>query len=138
MRFAFALLLTFIFVILTMCATNSIADWRHNYTPPVTTYTNHVTEVTELTEITDVVNTYNNYNVDECGNTAIAMAGANNQMYMGTDKPQLSLGVGECNGELASSLMFGMKLNKNLMLNGSWAADEDVNGFGVGATVIFK
>ena len=93
-----------------------------------------------MVNVTDLVNTTNitNYTPDTCQGVAIAMAGSNNTMYMGTDKPQISLGVGECGGDLASSLMFGMKINKKMFINGSWATDNDINSFGVGATVVFK
>ena len=104
---------------------------------PVVTYE---TNVTEQVNITELVNTTNieHYSPDQCQGVAIAQAGANNQMYMGTKKGQLSLGVGECNGDMASSLMFGARVNANLFLNGSWATDNEVNAFGVGATWIFK
>ena len=122
------------------------ADKYHRWYPePTVITTQYVTEVTEVTNVTeqvnvtDEVNTYNNYTADECQGVAIAMAGANNQMYYSTSKPQVSLGVGECHGEVAGSLMFGVKLGKNLpLLNGSIAVDEDVSAFGIGGTWVFK
>lgn len=77
-------------------------------------------------------------NYDKCHGVAIAMAGANNQMSIGTDKPQLSVGIGECDGEFASSLMFGVRINPKILINGSWATDEDVNAFGLGLNMVFK
>jgi len=109
---------------------------EHDTYDTYNTYNEYVT--TE--QVTDIVNTTNieNYSPDQCAGVAIAQAGANNQMYFGTKKPQMSFGVGECNGEFASSLMFGMRINNNLLLNGSWGADNDVNAFGMGATWVFK
>ena len=75
---------------------------------------------------------------NQCQGIPIAMAAANNQMYMGTNKPQLSGGMGECNGNWAGSLMGGMRIRNNLMINGNWAFDDNVNAFGFGATFIFK
>lgn len=104
------------------------------YVPP------HEEPAEDAVNVTEVVNTTNieNYTPDYCQGVAIAQAGTNNQMYMGTRKPQLSVGLGECGGDLASSLMFGVGVSNNLMINGSWATDNEVNAFGVGATVIFK
>lgn len=120
---------------------------HHYYPEPQVTNVYETYEVTQVVNATDeqvaaameAINpTTYSYSPDECQGVAIAQAGANNTMYMGTTKPQLSLGVGECDGELASSLMFGMRVNNQLMLNGSWATDESISAFGVGATVIFK
>lgn len=98
-----------------------------------------VTNITELTNTTEIIDTYNNYVNDQCQGVAIAQAGANNQMYLGTHKPQLSLGIGECDGEVAGSLMFGVKPCKNCpLVNGSIAIDDDVDAYGLGATWIFR
>lgn len=75
---------------------------------------------------------------DECQGVPIAMAAANNQMYMGTDNLQVSGGMGTCGSNWAGSLMAGMRVRNNLMINGNWAFDERVNAFGFGATWIFK
>lgn len=118
-------------------SSNVLAD-PHWYQPAI--YTTEVTEVTEVVNVTELVNTTNieNYTVDKCTGFAAAQASGNNQLYFGSDKPQLSLGLGECGGDVASSLMFGMKLKNNLMVNGSWLTDNDANAFGAGITVIFK
>ena len=120
------------FLINFIAWTANADKYDNHYYPPVTTY---------MTEVTELVNTTNieNYTPDTCQGIAIAQAGANNMMYLGTHKPQLSLGVGECDGQMAGSIMFGVKPCKNCpMINGSWAMDENVNAFGVGATIIFK
>lgn len=90
---------------------------------------------------TSTVDTLENtvsYEIDKCYGAAIAQAGANNHMNIGTQKLQLSLGIGECDSELASSLMMGTRLNKNLLLSGSWATDKDINAFGIGFHMVFK
>jgi len=122
------------FAVFFSIAQQASADHRYYY-PPV-----QATSVTEVVNVTELVNTTNidNYTPDTCQGVAIAMAGSNNTLHFGTDHPQLSLGIGECNSDLASSLMFGMKVNKNMMLNGSWATDNEVNAFGVGVGIIFK
>lgn len=129
--------------------------YEHHYYPaPDVTYVTEITEVYETYNVTETYNatdqqiadavmnasTVSNYTPDECQGMAMAMATGNNTMYMGTPAPQLSLGIGECDNYLASSLQFGMAVNKKLMLTGSWGADEKTkkNAFGVGATVIFK
>jgi hypothetical protein len=96
--------------------------------PVINNYTTNVTEITEYSRLQDY----------DCNGVAIAMAGANNTMNFGTLKPQVSIGIGECNGELASSLMGGVRLSNNLFINGSWATDESVNSFGIGGTWVFK
>ena len=98
-------------------------------------------QATEVTNVTEVVNTTNieNYTGDHCQGVAIAQAGANNQMYMGTSKPQASIGLGECGGDWAGSAMFGIKPCQDCpMLNGNWAFDDNINAFGLGATFIFR
>lgn len=116
----------------------SFADDPHRrWVPTQITEVTEVTNITELTNTTDIINEFNNYN--RCQGVAIAQAGANNQMYLGTHKPQLSLGIGECGGEVAGSLMFGMKPCKNCpLINGSIAVDDDVDAYGIGATFIFR
>ena len=124
------------------------ASPHHDHPAPVT----YVTEVYETYEVTETVYATDEqiaqaldtvspsvaYTPDDCQGVAIAQAGANNVMYMGTDKPQISLGLGECDGEFASSLMGGIRLNNKLMLTGSWARDEDVDAYGVGLNMVFK
>jgi hypothetical protein len=118
-------------VVLALASMPLLADNPHH---------GHVTEVvTEVTEVTEMMNTYNNYTIDTCQGVAIAQAGANNHMFMGAHKPQLSLGLGECGGNIAGSIMFGMMINKRWpMINGSIAIDENVKAYGLGMTVIFK
>ena len=144
--------LAFIAVILIYAIFTSDAQGaspHHDVPAPVT----YVTEVYETYNVTETVyatdeqiaqaleaaspTTYS-YTPDDCQGVAIAQAGANNVMYMGTDKPQISLGLGECGGEFASSLMGGIRLNNKLMLTGSWARDEDVDAYGVGLNMVFK
>ena len=128
------------YIILLLISTVAFADNRHqhNYEPvniPVIldfstiNDTNLTTQTVETTQLTTF---------DDCQGVSMAMAAGNNQMYFGTNKPQASIGVGECGGDVAGSLMFGMKLRNNIMLNGSWGFDERVNAFGVGGTFIFK
>lgn len=105
------------------------ADRYHTVNVPVVLEVEQVSNVTEITE----------YSYNDCQGVPMAMAAANNQMYMGTHKPQASIGVGECGGDVAGSLMFGMKPCNNCpLINGNWAFDENVNGFGLGATFVFK
>ena len=75
---------------------------------------------------------------DDCQGIPIAMAVGNNQMYYGTDNLQVSGGMGTCDDNWAGSIMGGMRVNNNMMINGNWAFDEKVNAFGFGATFIFK
>ena len=132
------------FFILLLISLSALASDRHHWAPPAPTVTEvtnvtDVVNVTELTNTTDIVNEYNNYVNDRGQGVAIAMAGANNQMYLGTHKPQLSLGIGECGGEVAGSIMFGMKPCKNCpLINGSIAIDNDVDAYGIGGTWLFK
>ena len=110
-------------ILVLLIAFNAYADNPHRTT-------------SNITNTTEVINKFTN---DECQGVAIGAAGANNQMYLGTHKPQLSLGVGECNGEVAGSLMFGMKPCKGCpLINGSIAVDDDVDAYGAGMTWIFK
>jgi hypothetical protein len=57
---------------------------------------------------------------------------------MGTEHPQLSGGMGECGGDWAGSIMGGLRITNNMLINGNWAFDDRVNAFGFGATWIFK
>ena len=123
--YATALILAYLIIV-----SYAYADPHHNNT--------YVTEVTEVTELTEVFNTYNDYAYDECNGVALSMAAASNQMYMGTKKPQISLGGGECRGEFAGSLMFGKMLNNGMLLNAAIAADENVEAFSINATWILK
>ena len=108
------------------------ADRYHHHHSLDLTVTPTTTQTTNVTETIY-------YEADKCIGVPLAMAVGNNQLYMGTDKPQASIGVGECGGSLAGSAMFGMKLRNNLMVNGSWGFDDnDVNAFGLGATFVFK
>lgn len=135
-----------------MLATTAIADKKHHhghYYEPV--FEPQVVNVPLIIEpeiqVQNDLNTTNqtavnnitDYQYNDCQGVAIAMAAANNQMYMGTSKPQLSGGMGECNGDWAGSLMFGMKPCDNCpILNGNWAFDDRVNAFGFGATFILR
>jgi hypothetical protein len=99
----------------------------------VTNYTtNNYTEVVELTELKPV------FQSNHCQGVAIGQATANTQVYMGASKPQLSLGLGACEGEVAGAIKLGMKLSKNTMINGSFAKDESVDAVGVGFTIILQ
>jgi hypothetical protein len=111
------------------------ADKYHPHPHTVPEVTVPVTlDVNEVTNVNDIAN----YTYDDCQSVAIGQAAASAQMYFGTNKPQISLGMGECGGDWAGSLRGGMKLRNNLMFNGAWSFDEDVNAFGLGATFIFK
>ena len=112
----------------------------NNYITVEPTTTNSTTDVIDNANIIDSVSTINNYTIDNCQGVAEAQAAANNQMYMGTDKPQLSMGAGTCSESWATSLMFGMRLNDRMMLNGSWGHNyyTDVDSGGIGLLVIFK
>ena len=126
-----------------MIATVALASGSHHndtVTNVYNTYDAYVTNVTEEQRITDLVNTTNisNYTQDHCQGVAIASAGANNHMSLATNKAQISLGMGECGGEVAGSLMLGVKAGKNALINGSYARDEDIDSFGIGFTVILK
>jgi len=96
----------------------------------------------EYTTINNITQEYTDnvtHSSNECQGVAIAQATGNNQMYLGTNKPQLSLGLGNCQGEVAGSLMFGAKPGRDWpMINGSIAADNDVTAVGVGGTWIFQ
>ena len=139
----------YLYVVLMIAIATSIgvafADRWHdepvivnNYITVEPTTTNASTDVYDSADIVDSHSVTNNYTADKCVGLAAAQASGSNQMYFGSDKPQLSLGLGECGGDLASSLMFGMKIKNNLMLNGSWLTDNDANAFGIGLNVIFK
>ena len=78
------------------------------------------------------------YAEDHCNGVAIASALGNNHMSLATNKPQISMGLGECGGEVGGSLMLGVKAGKNTLINGSYARDEDIDSFGVGLTIILK
>ena len=95
-------------------------------------------DLTGLTGLSAVDQTNYTTGYNECQGVAIAMAAANNTMYAGTDKLQVSGGMGTCEGEWAGSLMGGMKVRNNMFINGNWAFDEKVNAFGFGATWVFK
>lgn len=141
--YAVTMLLAFALITLPVWAepphgdTNIINNYYSEPTADVVSVDNFANDTVDVVDLTNTSIT-DGYTVNECQGVAIAMAGSNNTMYMGTDKPQLSLGIGECEGDLASSLMFGMRLNKSMMINGSWATDNDINAFGIGLGVIFK
>jgi hypothetical protein len=86
--------------------------------------------------------TINNYTInqyDDCKGAALSSAIGNTQMYLGTRKPQLSVGMGSCGGEYAGSLMFGARpCDSCALVNGSFSTNGDVNTLGIGATFLFK
>ena len=80
-------------------------------------------------------------NVSEVDGKAIAFAqaGANNHISATTFKPQLSLGIGKYEDDIAASLMVGQKACKDCLLySGSFAFDGEETAFGFGATLTFK
>lgn len=134
------------YLILVLLSFSAIADNPHNYGTQIITIEPVMIEPVVYDPVINLepvvyetqVNTIIEQYIDNCRGVALSQAGANNAMYMGTDKPQLSLGVGECNGDFATSLMVGGRINKQLFINGSWAKDENTNAFGAGITAIFK
>ncbi len=142
MKYLYALL----FLILMAVTVTALADNPHhgggedtvtnvyNVYDTYNQYDEYVTHVTEEQRVTELLTTTNvqNYTPDECQGVAIAQAGTNNQMNMGVSAPQWSVGIGECEGEVAGSLMIGVKPSKDLLINGSIAIDEDVRAFGLG------
>ena len=106
--FIFALSVIASAFVMMILATVALASGSHHndtVTNVYNTYDTYVTNVTEEQRITDLVNTTNiqNYTQDHCNGVAIASAGANNHMSLATNKAQVSLGLGECSGEVAGS-----------------------------------
>jgi hypothetical protein len=72
---------------------------------------------------------------------AFSQAGANNHISATTFKPQLSLGIGAYESDIATSIMYGQKACKDcLLFSGSFAFDGDFEqkAIGFGATLTFK
>ena len=114
--------------------------WHHEEHDTYDTY-NTYNEYVTTEQVTDIVNTTNieNYSPDQCQGVALAMATGSHQLYGGTQRPQFSVGAGECSGEVAGSLMFGVKpWKKGPLINGSFALDEDVSAFGIGASWVVR
>ena len=137
----FTLLSIVLILAYLLVVSEAIADRWHDEPLVITlqetpVINNYITEVTEITEYSQLENY--GYTADNCQGIAISQAGANNQLYLGSSAVQASIGIGECGGEFASSLMMGMQINTNMMINGSFAKDEDVNAYGVGLWVQFK
>jgi hypothetical protein len=91
-----------------------------------------------------IYNTYNNSSettinqYDGCKGAALSSAIGNTHMAFGVRKPQLSVGIGVCEGEYAGSVMFGDRpCDSCAMMNGSFSTNGDVNTFGLGATFAF-
>jgi hypothetical protein len=119
-------------VILLSIAFSAFAGGKHHDHYPV-----YVPQTTS-TAVTDTFNTYNTYEVDKCQGIEEGQAAAAAPVYMGTDSPQMAFGAGECGGDWAGSIRGGLRIQKNLMINGNWTFSEDVNAFGIGGTVVFK
>jgi hypothetical protein len=114
-----------IFLLFLIGAGSAMADSSREQTI-YNTYNNHLSETT--------VNQY-----DDCKGAALSSAIGNTQMYLGTRKPQLSVGMGSCGGEYAGSLMFGARpCDSCALVNGSFSTNGDVNTLGIGATFLFK
>jgi hypothetical protein len=125
-RYIIAIILMAFLVLFIMKTARADKESVTNYT------TNNYTEVVELTELKPV------FQSNHCSGVAIGQAAANNHIFSGVNKytPQLSLGFGECDGEVAGSLMLGMKLKKNTVISGSYARDENIDAVGFGITII--
>jgi hypothetical protein len=124
-RYIIAIILMAFLVLFIMKTARADKESVTNYT------TNNYTEVVELTELKPV------FQSNHCSGVAIGQATANTQMHFGTNKPQVAIGIGNCGDSWAGSIMSGIKIKENLMINGSFAKDENVDAFGVGLNVIF-
>lgn len=132
-----AVILSLLTMIVIGCCFKVQAECWHCDDDPQPVTNNYITN--EYVTTSTIDSDYS-YEADKCQGVPMAMAVGNNQMYMGTNKPQASIGFGECDGKLAGSAMFGVKPCPNCpLINGNWAFDDnDVNAFGLGATFIFK
>jgi hypothetical protein len=96
-----------------------------------------LTGLTGLSSV-DTVNYTTGYN--DCQGLAAAQAAASSQMYLGTNKPQISGAVGVCDGNYATDLRVGTKIRNNIFINGGWQYDELTSNHtgGVGMNWVWK